>query len=94
MQEKTGRVDKVGGSVGLKISLGKTQIMKMKNKSNAKTTVHGTDLEKVQHFKDLGSYISADSNIDNNNNECIYIALSPGSLPAQSALQTLLPRQT
>ena len=26
---------------------------------------------------------------NNNNNECIYIALSPGSLPAQSALQTL-----
>ena len=48
----------------MKISLGKTKIMKMKNKSNAKTTVQGTDLEEVQYFKYLGSYISADSNIE------------------------------
>ena len=48
----------------LKISIGKTKMMKLKNKSNAKSTVQGTDLEEIQHFKHLGSYISADSNIE------------------------------
>ena len=38
--------------------------MKIRNKSTARTTVRGTELEEVQHFKYLGSYISADSNID------------------------------
>ena len=64
IQEKTERVDKVGRSVGLKISLGKTKMMKMKNKSNVKTTVQGEDLEEVEHFKYLGSYVSSDSNIE------------------------------
>ena len=64
IQEKTERVNKVGRSVGLKISLGKTKMMKMKNKSNAKTKVQGEELEEVEHFKYLGSYISVDSNIE------------------------------
>ena len=63
MQEKTKRVNEVGRSVELKISLGKTQMMKMKNKSNAKIKVQGEELEEVEHFKYLGSYISVDSNI-------------------------------
>ena len=54
----------MGRSVGLKISLGKTKMMKMKNKSNAKTKVQGEELEEVEHFKYLGSYISVDSNIE------------------------------
>ena len=63
IQEKTERVDKVGRTVGLKISLRKTKMM-MKNKSNAKTTVQGEELEEVEHFKYLGSYVWADSNIE------------------------------
>ena len=64
MQEQTERVENVGRSVGLKISQGKTKLMKMKNRSQARTTVQGKELEEVQHFKYLGSFISADSNIE------------------------------
>ena len=64
IQEKTDRVDKTARSVGLKIHPDKTKMMKMKNKSAAKTNVHGVELEEVEHFKYLGSYISADSNIE------------------------------
>jgi len=64
MQEKTERVDNVGRSVGLKISQGTMKLMKMRNRSQAMTTVQGKELEEVQHFKYLGSFISADSNIE------------------------------
>ena len=51
MQEKTTKVDEDGGSVGLKISLGKTKMTKLKQKRNAGTTVRGKELEEVEHFK-------------------------------------------
>ena len=38
--------------------------MKLKNKSATKTSIRGADLEEVQDFKYLGSYISADSDIE------------------------------
>ena len=63
-QEKTTKVDEERGSVGLKISLGKTKITKLKQKSNTGTTVRGKELEEVEHFKYLGSYISADGDIE------------------------------
>ena len=64
IQEKTSRVDETARSVGLKIHPDKTKVMKAKNKSSKKTEVQGRELEEVQHFKYLGSYISADSNIE------------------------------
>jgi len=63
IQEKTSRVDHIARSVGLKIHPDKTKIIKLKNRSQAKTMVNGQMLEEVQHFKYLGSYISADSDI-------------------------------
>ena len=64
IQEKTDRVNQTAKSVGLKIHADKTKLMKLKNRSTKATTVHGQELEEVQHFKYLGSYISADSNIE------------------------------
>ncbi|KAL7882352.1 hypothetical protein SRHO_G00000100 [Serrasalmus rhombeus] len=42
----------------------KAKVMKPKNKNATKTNVRGVELEEVQHFRYLGSYISADSNIE------------------------------
>ena len=64
IQEKTNRVDQIARSVGLKIHPNKTKIMKLKNRSATKTSIRGADLEEVQDFKYLGSYISADSDIE------------------------------
>ena len=64
IQEKTDKVDRTARSVGLKIHTDKTKIMKAKTKSNKKINIRGQDLEEVEHFKYLGSYISADSNIE------------------------------
>ena len=64
IQEKTNRVDQIARSVGLKIHPNKTKIMKLKNRSATKTSIQGADLEEVQNFKYLGSYISADSDIE------------------------------
>ncbi|KAI8493069.1 hypothetical protein Bbelb_290730 [Branchiostoma belcheri] len=64
IQEKTNSVDQQASSVGLKIHSDKTKIMKVKNKSTSKTSIRGQELEEVQDFKYLGSYISADSNIE------------------------------
>ena len=64
MQQKTTRVDEVARGVGLKISLQKTKIMKLMNRNTAPTRLRGTELEEVQHFKYLGSYISANSEIE------------------------------
>ena len=38
--------------------------MKAKNKSKKKINIRGQDLEEVEHFKYLGSYISVDSDIE------------------------------
>ena len=64
IQEKTDRVDQTARSVGLKIHPEKTKMMTANNRSTKRTNVRGADLEEVQHFKYLGSYISADSNIE------------------------------
>ena len=63
-QEKTNRVNEIAKSVGLKIHPGKTKVMRAKNKSTHKICIGDTELEEVQHFKYLGSYISTDSNIE------------------------------
>ena len=55
IQEKTGIVDRTARSVGLKIHTDK--ISKAKAKSNKKINIRGQDLEEVEHFKYLGSYI-------------------------------------
>ena len=64
IQDKTDKVDKTARSVGLKIHPNKTKIMKAKNRSNRKIEIRGQELEEVEHFKYLGSYISADSDIE------------------------------
>ena len=64
IQEKTDRVDWAARSVGLKIHPSKSKMMKLKNRSTTKTIVRNVELEEVQDFKYLGSYISTDSNIE------------------------------
>ena len=64
IQEKTDRVDRAARSVGLKIHPSKSKMMKLKNRSTTKTIVPNVELEEVQDFKYLGSYISTDSNIE------------------------------
>ena len=64
IQEKTDRVDRAARSVGLKIHRSKSKMMKLKNRSTTKTIVRNVELEEVQDFKYLGSYISTDSNIE------------------------------
>jgi hypothetical protein len=64
IQEKTDRVNQIAKSVGLKIHPGKTKVMRAKNKSTRRICIGDTELEEVQHFMYLGSYISADSNIE------------------------------
>ena len=38
--------------------------MKLKSRNTSPTTVHNNNLEEVQHFKYLGSFISADGDIE------------------------------
>ena len=64
IQDKTDKVDKTARMVGLKIHPNKTKIMKAKNRSNRKIEIRGQELEEVEHIKYLGSYISADSDIE------------------------------
>ena len=59
IQEKTDRVDRAARSVRLKIHPSKSKMTKLK-----KTIVRNVELEEVQDFKYLGSYISTDSNIE------------------------------
>ena len=47
--------------MGLKIHPSKSKMMKLKNKSTTKTIVRNVELEEVQDFKYLGSYISTDN---------------------------------
>ena len=64
LQEKTTRVEKIAKSVGLKINSGKTKLMKVKTKSSQKTHANGVEIEEIENFKYLGSYISANGCID------------------------------
>ena len=74
IQEETNRVDQIARSVGLKIHTNKTKIMQLKNRSATKTIIRGADLEEVQDFKYLGSYISADSDIQQEISMRIWLA--------------------
>ena len=47
-----------------KIHPDKTKIMKEKTKIAEKTSVRSSALKEVEHFEYLGSYISADSNME------------------------------
>ena len=64
MQEKTSKVDQAASSVGLRIHPEKSKLMRKNTKSDDNIKVQGSDLEEVEHFKYLGSYISANSNIE------------------------------
>ena len=64
IQEKTTRVEQIAKSVGLKINSGKTKIMKVKTKSSKRTSANGVEVEEIENFKYLGSYISANGSID------------------------------
>ena len=59
IQEKTTKIEQVAKSVGLKVNSGKTKLMKVKTKSALKTYANGAELEEVEDFKYLGSYISS-----------------------------------
>ena len=61
---QTNKVNQIACSVGLKIHPNKTNVMKLKNRSATKSSIRGTELEEVKDFKYLGSYISADSDIE------------------------------
>ena len=64
MQEKTSRIETEAGSVGLKISHGKSKIMRMNTRSRADVVVKGKGLENVKEFKYLGSYLTEDGGIE------------------------------
>ena len=65
IQKKTNRIDQTAKCVGLNMHPDKTKIMKANTGNDSqKTYVCGTDLDEVQNFKYLGSYISADNNIE------------------------------
>ena len=64
MQEKTLKVDQAASSVGLKIHPDKSKIMKRNTKSMESIKVRGKALDEVEHFKYLGSNISADGNLE------------------------------
>ncbi len=57
IQAQTTKIERIAKSVGLKINAGKTKLMKIKTKSALKTFANGAELEEVEDFKYLGSYI-------------------------------------
>ena len=60
-----------GGKSGtnrLKFHPDVTKIMKVKIKIAEKTSVRGSALEEVEHFRYLGNYISSDSNMEGDHN--------------------------
>ncbi|GFR90442.1 hypothetical protein ElyMa_000818400 [Elysia marginata] len=63
LHEKTSCV-KTTRSVGLKISHSKSKVMKINTKSNSDVLIDGKSLENVTDFKYLGSYLTADGNIN------------------------------
>ena len=64
MQEKTSNTETEGGSTGLGISQPKSKVMRMNATSQADIVVKDKGLENVQEFKYLGSYLTADGNIE------------------------------
>ncbi|GFR97758.1 hypothetical protein ElyMa_002753400 [Elysia marginata] len=64
MQEKTRCVETTARSIGLKISHSKSKVMKINTKSNSDVLIDGKSEENVTDFKYLGSYLTADGNIN------------------------------
>ncbi|GFR92863.1 endonuclease-reverse transcriptase [Elysia marginata] len=62
MQEETSCVETTARSIGLKMSHSKTKVMNTKSHSNVFTD--GKSVENVIDFKYLGSYLTADGNIN------------------------------
>ena len=60
IQEKTDHVDRTAHTVGLKSHPAKTKLLKVKSRPRKPVTVRGKELKKVQDFKYLGSFISAE----------------------------------
>ena len=50
--------------VGLKISHAKPKLLKMNGRAEGHVEARGKELEEVRAFKYLGSYLTADGNID------------------------------
>ena len=64
IQEKTARVETAAAHVGLKISHAKSKIVKMNGRAEGHVQARGQDLEEVSALKYLGSYLTADGNIE------------------------------
>ena len=61
---KTAREETAAAHVGLKISHTKSNIVKMNGRAEGHVQARGQDLEEVSAFKYLGSYLTADGNIE------------------------------
>ena len=64
IQEKADLVDRTAHTVGLKSHPAKTKFLKVKSRPRKPDTVRGKELNEVQDFKYLGSFISTNSNVD------------------------------
>ena len=64
MEEKTRLIEDTAKSVGLKISHAKTKVMRLNAKNKADISSSGQSLENVTEFKYLGSFLTADGNIE------------------------------
>ena len=64
IQEKTNRIEQTAKSVGLRVNLAKTKTMRINAKTTMEINLNGQNLENVNKFKYLGSYLTADSNIE------------------------------
>ncbi|GFR86812.1 hypothetical protein ElyMa_000730500 [Elysia marginata] len=64
MQEKTICVETTARSIGLKLSHPKSKVLKINIKSNSDVLIDGNCVGNVTDFKYLGSYLTADSNIN------------------------------
>jgi hypothetical protein len=65
MQEKTARIEQIAKTVRLKINSTKSKLMKLKTKSTKPINKkNGVEIEEVDAFKYLGSYIPSDGNME------------------------------
>ncbi|GFS23573.1 hypothetical protein ElyMa_006980900 [Elysia marginata] len=64
MQAKTSCVEITAMSIWLKISHSKSKVMKINTKSNSDVLIDGKGVENVTDCKYLGSYLTADGNIN------------------------------
>lgn len=78
MQEKTDSLSSLASKIGLEINKEETKIMKIPLNQNGKIHVEGTDIEEVNQFAYLGSYIDQDG--DTRKEVRIRIAKAPSIL--------------